>query len=235
MSLQRPADLARVRLALSRSVHFRALGPVALDRLASLATLRNATSGEQLSADNQQLWIVVDGAVRLTANLACRRQVHAVIGRGSYFGLASALGYGAFPLQVDAACPTELAVVDGARLRSILQVHPRLWRYVAALAYSRLRLTLGLMEDNRMRPLAERIVRRLLGHALSYAILEGDKPELRMTQADLAGMVNAGRSRTNTALKKLASDGLICAGYRTIKLLDLPRLRELAGGPVEAF
>lgn len=233
--MQRRADFDRIRLALSRSVHFRALGPVALDRLAGLASLRRAVNGEHLPTDNQDLWIVVDGAVRLSARLGARRQVHAVLGPGSYFGLASALGYGAFTLQAHAAGPADLATVEGGRLRRILQVHPRLWRYVASLAYGRVRLTLSVMEDNRLRPLAERVVRRLLGHALSCAIGEDDEPELRMTQADLASMVDAGRTRINLALKKLSSDGLIRAGYRTITLLDMPRLRQLAGGPVEAF
>ena len=230
----RRADFDRIRLALTRSVHFKALNAVALDRLASLASLRHARRDERLPADNQHLWIVVDGSVRQTASLANRQQIHAVLGRGSYFALASALGYGSFPLQVRAAGPTDLALVDGTRLRAILNVYPRLWRYVAGLAYSRLRLTLGLMEDNRLRP-AERVARRLLGHASSYAIADEAKPELHMTQADLAGMVDAGRSRINVELRKLAADGLIRAGYRTITLLDLPRLRALAGGPIEAF
>ena len=233
--MQPRADFARIRLALARSVHFRALGPVALDRLAGLAALRHAQNGEQLAADHQQLWVVVDGAVRLTTRLENRQQVHAVLGRGSYFGLASALGYGAFTLQVHTAGQTQLAVMDGLRLRRILQSYPRLWRYVAGLAYGRLRLTLGVMAYNRLRPLTQRIVRRLLGYALSSAILEGESPQLRMTQADLAGMVDAGRTRINLALKKLSSEGLVRAGYRTITLLDMPRLRQLAGGPVEAF
>jgi CRP/FNR family transcriptional regulator len=233
--LQRRADFGRIRLALARSAHFKQLNAVALDRLAGLGRLRHARNGERLPADNQRLWIVVDGAVRLTARLAHRQKVHAVLGRGSYFGLAAALGEGAFPLDVHAAGPTDVAVIDGARLRGILQAHPSLWRYVAALAYGRLRLALGVMEDNRLRPLVERVIRRLLGHASSYAIVEGEQPELRMTQADLAGMVDAGRSRINVALGQLAADGLIRAGYRTITLLDLPRLRSLAGGEVEAF
>ena len=233
--MQRRADFDRIRLGLARSVHFRALGPVALDRLAGLAALCHAQNGERLAGDDQQLCVVVDGAVRLTTRVESRQQVHAVLGRGSYFGLASALGCGAFALQVHSAGPSELAVMDGVRLRRILQNYPRLWRYVAGLAYARLRLTVGMMADNRLRPLTQRIVRRLLGHALSFAILEGETPQLRMTQTDLAGMVDAGRTRINCALKKLSADGLISAGYRTITLLDLPRLRHLAGGPVEAF
>jgi len=233
--LQRRADFDRVRVALARSAHFRTLNPVALDRLAGLASLRHVQNGEQLPADNQHLWIVVEGAVRLTARLANRQQIHAVLGSGSYFGLASAVGYGSFPLLARAAGPTDLAVVEGARLRAILKVYPSLWRYVAGLAYARLRLTLGLMEDNRLRPLAQRIARRLLAHASSSAIPDGIEPQLHMTQADLAGMVDSGRSRINAELRKLADAGLIRPGYRTIALLDLPRLRALAGGEVEAF
>jgi CRP-like cAMP-binding protein len=99
----------------------------------------------------------------------------------------------------------------------------------------RLKLALGIMEDNRLLPLAERIARRLLGHAASSEHADGAQPTLRMTQADLAKMMDAGRSRTNTALKRMESQGLIGTGYRTITLVDLPALRKLAGREVDAF
>ena len=235
--MPRRADFIRIRVALAHSAHFSGLTPRALDRLADLAQLRHATHDERLPADNPDLWIVVDGAVRLAARLpqGGREHVHAVLGRGSYFGLARALGHGSFPLDARAIGPTDLALVGGERLREALKLHPGLWRYVAGLAFGRLRLALGLIQDNRLRPLAERIIRRLLGHAASRLFSDDARLELRMTQSDLGRMVDAGRSRVNVAIKKLESDGLILQGYRTITLLDLPRLRELANGPVEAF
>jgi CRP-like cAMP-binding protein len=99
----------------------------------------------------------------------------------------------------------------------------------------RLRVAIGIIEDNQVVPLAPRIARRLLAHALSSELPEGAQPTLRMTQADLARMLDTGRSRLNTALKRMQSQGLLRTGYRTTTLLDLERLRALAGGDVAAF
>jgi len=57
---------------------------------------------------------------------------------------------------------------------------------------------------------------------------------VRMTQADLALMLAASRSRTNAALKQLESHGLVRAGYRGITILDLAGLHKLAGPGVYA-
>jgi Mn-dependent DtxR family transcriptional regulator len=56
-----------------------------------------------------------------------------------------------------------------------------------------------------------------------------------MTQGDLARMLGTSRSRTNAELRRLESAGLIRSGYRSITLLDVPRLRELAGDDLRGF
>ena len=56
-----------------------------------------------------------------------------------------------------------------------------------------------------------------------------------MTQGDLARMLGTSRSRTNSELRRLESEGLIRSGYRSITLLDLPRLRELGGKDLKGF
>jgi hypothetical protein len=48
-------------------------------------------------------------------------------------------------------------------------------------------------------------------------------------------MVDVARSRLNPVLKRMEADGLVKAGYRTITILDLARLRALAGTGVVAF
>jgi CRP/FNR family transcriptional regulator, cyclic AMP receptor protein len=236
----RPADLARIRVALTRSTHFGPLAPAVLDRMAHMADVRHARNAERIeragTADDR-LWIVVDGAVRLSARPkeSGREYVHAVLGPGSFFGLASAVGHGPFTIEARAFGETCVAVIDGTRLRDALELHPRFWRYVSGMLSKRLRLALGVIEDNRVRPLPERVARRLLGHAMSSELAEGAQPVLRMTQADLARMVDVARSRLNPVLKKMEADGLLKAGYRGITLLDLGRLRALAGPGVLAF
>jgi CRP-like cAMP-binding protein len=77
--------------------------------------------------------------------------------------------------------------------------------------------------------------RRLLGHALSSDLRGLSEVPVRMTQADLALMLGAGRSRTNAALKTLERRGLIRVGYRGITIIDLPGLRVLAGPETYAY
>jgi len=82
--------------------------------------------------------------------------------------------------------------------------------------------------------LRERLVRRLL--VLHPAIEPGSgEAVLPMTQADLARMLGTSRSRANAELRRLESEGLVRSGYRGITLLDVPRLRELAGNDLKSF
>ena len=72
--------------------------------------------------------------------------------------------------------------------------------------------------------------------AASASDISGDKRiELRVTQTDLARMLGASRSKVNAELKRLERDDLIKVGYRTITLVDVARLHELAGPDVFAF
>jgi len=238
--MQRRGEYERIRLALARSAHFGGLAPVLLDRLATLATLRHVRHGERIGrADtvDQGLWIVVSGAVRISTRPHAGRSevVHAVLGDGSYFGLANAVGHGPYTYEARAFGPTDVAVVDGRTLAPLLEEHPRLWRIVSKMLSQRLKLVLSVIEDNRLLPLPERIARRLLSGAASSDLPEGAQPTLRMTQNDLARMLDAGRSRTNTALKKMEAAGLVRAGYRTLTLLDVAALRRLGGGDIPAF
>ncbi|HEV3008905.1 MAG TPA: helix-turn-helix domain-containing protein, partial [Burkholderiales bacterium] len=130
---------------------------------------------------------------------------------------------------------TDLAAFPGAALLAMLDERPRLWRHVSGLLSRRLRLALLTLRDNSVAPLPERIARRLLGHALSSDLRGLTQVPVRMTQADLALMLGASRSRTNAAITILEGSGLIRAGYRGITILDLPGLRRLAGRGIYAY
>jgi hypothetical protein len=123
--MQRRGEYERIRLALSRSAHFGSLAPATIDRLAEIGSLRHARHAERLGrADtvDENLWIVVSGAVRIsTRPHAGRREcVHAVLGDGSYFGLANAVGHGPFTFDARAFGASDVAVIDGKRLAPVL-------------------------------------------------------------------------------------------------------------------
>jgi CRP/FNR family transcriptional regulator, cyclic AMP receptor protein len=232
-------DFRRIRSALATSTHFQELDGADLDRLAQLGRLqrlRHAERASRVGELDDQLWIVLSGAVRVSSRApGSKEYVYAVLGPGSYFGLATAVRRAAFTADAHAFGATDLAVFQSDALLAMLDEHPRLWRHVSTLLSRRLRLALLVLRDNSVAPLPERIARRLLGHALSVDLRGLMQVPVRMTQADLALMLGASRSRTNAALKTLQTRGLVRAGYRGITITDLPGLRRLAGPGIHAF
>jgi len=238
-AMLRRREFGRIRSTLAASSHFHELPGADLDRLAQLGRLqrlRHAEHAARAGHRDDQLWIVLSGAVRLSSQApGTREYVYAVLGPGSYFGLATAVRHAAFTADAHAFGATDLAAFSGAEILAMLDERPRLWRHVSGLLARRLRLALLALRDNSVAPLPERIARRLLGHALSTDLRGMTQVEVRMTQADLARMLGAGRSRTNAALKILEGRGLIKAGYRSLEILDLPALRALAGPGIHAY
>ena len=231
------SDSARIRLVLARSAHFGKLPPRLLDRLASISRLYHARDGEALdtSQHGHHLFIVISGAVRISTHPAPSNGecIHAVMGRGTYFGLASAIGAASNAYSARAVGPTDLAIVDGNRLAAALDQNPRLWRRVSGLLAHRLKLVVDSIADNATLAFPERVARCLLSHATSIELNERAQPTVLMTQADLAHIVGIARSKVNLALKRLELHGLLRTGYGKVTLLDLPALRKLAGREVE--
>ena len=232
----RPRESAAIRRTLENSVYFRDVAARDLDRLAQLARprrLHNAERVEHAGGYDTHLWIILSGAVRISTSTAKGGEhVYAVLGPGNYFGLATVIGKGVGTIDARAFGATELAWIDGAALMRLLDDRPPLWRHFGALLSDRLMIALRLLRDNTASPLPERLVRRLL---VLIPAIEAAEPVLPMTQADLARMLGTSRSRANAELRRLESDGLVRSGYRGITLLDLPRLRTLAGKDLKAF
>jgi CRP/FNR family cyclic AMP-dependent transcriptional regulator len=228
-----------IRHTLEQSEHFRDLAARDLERLAELARLRRVRNQERIEnvgGYDAHLWVILSGAVRISAKAQDKADhVYAVLGPGNYFGLAAVIGKGVGIFDARAFGATELAWIDGEALLKLLEDRPQLWRHFATLLSRRLSVALALLRDNTVCPLPERLVRRLL--VLSPAIAPDTSGEraLPMTQGDLARMLGTSRSRANAELRRLESEGVIRSGYRSVTLLDLPRLRELAGKDPRVF
>jgi len=237
--MERRPEFLRIRAALAASIHFRGLASGDLDSLAALGRvreLRDRRLAVRRGSRQEGLWIIMSGCLRLsTVSSRGREFVYAMLGPGSYYGLGSMLLNRGTPTDVHAVGATAVAVLEYRKLIALLDERPRLWRHVAALLNTRLTIAMEILRDITSGPLRQRVVRRLLGQAMSNGYdVAGTQPiNMRITQADLGHMLGTGRSRVNGTLKRLEKDGMLKIGYRTISLLDLARLRAVAGP--EAF
>jgi CRP/FNR family transcriptional regulator, cyclic AMP receptor protein len=234
-------EFARIRALLEKSLHFRDLRSAELDAIAALGRLRRLGDAEVAGAagrPHEELWIVLQGGLRLSTVTADGDEfVYAVLGPGSFYGLAHVIGSSNAIVETRAFGPTELAAIEGGPFLAMLDANPRLWRHVVGLLLRRLTLAMSVIRDFGVAPLDQRIVRRLLGQAMGGGadIIGAGRIEVRVNQSDLGRMLGSSRSRINAELKRMESDGLLELGYRSITLLDLPRLRQIAGPEVFAF
>ena len=110
--LRRP-EFGRIRSALAASSHFQSLDGSDLDRLAQLGRLHHLRHGERAArngAYEDRFYLILSGAVRVSSQMPGAKEfVFAVLGPGSYFGLATA-GTAAFTADARAFGPTDLAV-----------------------------------------------------------------------------------------------------------------------------
>src|SRR5262245_53870329 len=239
--MQQRAEPAKVRAMLDRSLHFRELAPAQREELAALCRMRKLRDGELAGRATQppeEMWIVLEGGLRLsTVTDGGEEFIYAVLGPGSFYGLGNAIGVLNTLTDARAFGATELAIIDGPAFVAMLDRDPRLWHHVARLLVRRLSLAMSVIRDCSAAPLDQRITRRLLGQAMGGgADVTGSAPiELRVNQSDLGRMLGSSRSRVNAELKRMEGEGLVEVGYRNITLVDLVRLRDIAGPEVFAF
>jgi CRP-like cAMP-binding protein len=115
--------------------------------------------------------------------------------------------------------------VPQAPLLALLQAEPAWWQPLARLLTQKLRLLLGVLEDQALCAPAERLARRLATMAQGYgAWQDRSQRVLQVSQSQLAQMLSLSRQTVNQTLKALETEGLIRCGRGTIEVLDVARL-----------
>lgn len=225
-----PPDFRRIRLVLGRSPHFNTLPGGILDRLARLGRIERYKGGELIHAGWQpadKAWLVLTGGLRV-AQLGKNGSAVtiAVIGEGSYYSAGSLLKGEVVESEAHAIGRTAAAAVDMGRVERDFAGDKLVERHIRQLVYRRLRATIDLYRDAVAVPLPQRLARRLLGQALAAGHAE---VELPISQADLAEMLGASRSKVNAELRRIERTGAVRLGYRKISVTDMTRLTAAAG------
>jgi CRP/FNR family cyclic AMP-dependent transcriptional regulator len=193
------------------------LSPAELEPLARAATIRRAVRGEHIFEVGEAadaIYVVVSGQLKdATYSDDGAEITHSIWEPGQFFG---EVGFFARSrrrvMAMHALEPSTLVVLGREPLTAFLARHPavslKLLEYVATTSQWQTGMYLSLAR----RPLADRVVLRLLDLAEASGTIDADVAVTpRLSQSTLASMVGASRENVNRALAVLAGEGSVLA------------------------
>jgi CRP-like cAMP-binding protein len=228
-------DAGDIGAGLSRSYLFEGLTAAEIEPMAVVSRKRRVVRGEYVfhaGDPAEELWVVVAGEVKdSVSDLDGNEVVHFVHGPGMTFGEPGFFAQDRVRIvDVIAVMPTTLIRLDRRDLVSFMERHPILKdRALEALA-SNSRFQANLITSLLTRPLAERLLLRLLELIdSSPERRSGEAVTPRITQSTLAAMIGVSRENVNRALAALALDGSVRMEDGRYVLVDEERLRRDVG------
>lgn len=180
-----------------------------------------------------ECYVLCQGAVRLVQQPLGerRRQVVSLLRRPALFGETSLFMDQVHWVSAETLTPVQLAILPREPFLDYLQLHPvvmirlleKLAHEVKEMHARLLRMTYAGAEER----LAEVLVR--LGEEFGQPIKRGVEIELELMRAELGEFAGLTAETTIRLLGRWVEQGLIELTGRRIRLLDLERLRWLAG------
>lgn len=216
------------RAALQQGPWFRALPAQAQAAMLTQATLHAVAAGQPLGRHGiaRNDWFAVTrGSVRLSAVFVSGKAFTlSFMGPGEWFGELSAADD--MPNLVEAVAQTDCSVlvIRSASMKRLVSQHPTLLQALLRMSYARLAELERVMEELQTLPLAARLARKIVW----LMQRQNGASHLRLSQDEWADLVVASRSRVNLVLRSMEREGVLRLERRSLCVLSLPRLRELA-------
>jgi len=203
----------------------------ALEASMSPATLRRGEILFNEGDDGDQLYVVIDGKVKLgKTSLDGRENLLAILGPGQMFGELSFFDPGPRSATATAVTDVELKSLGHATLSPVLSAHPDVAHALLNQLAGRLRRTNEVVGDLVFSDVPGRVAKALLDLASRFGRRADDGVHVNhdLTQEELAQLVGASRETVNKALADFASRGWLRLEPRSVVILDLERLQRRA-------
>lgn len=230
MSSSSPTPAQRRILASGR--WFSGLPSSFQDALCDDARVVTLHAGEllfQRGDENDGLYGLLDGAIRFGAvSVAGRESVVGLAERPQWFGEVALLDGGPRTHHAWAESAATLVHAPLPAIDEWLAQHPAHWRHIGQLAVHKLRVAFSLIEDARLHPPRDRLIRCLVSLASGYGQREGSMPRtLRVSQERLGSMLSLSRQTVNALLRDLEREEVLVRVRGGLRIPDLERLLEL--------
>lgn len=130
--------------------------------------------------------------------------------------------------NVETAQDSTLLLLPFGPLNKWLDEHPRYWKHFALLLTQKLRLTFMALDELVKVPVEVRLARRLVMMSVGLNP-DNTRDVIEVQQEQLAQMMGISRTSIHAILRELRTQGILELTYGRIRILDLVRLKEVAG------
>ena len=217
---------------LRRAPLFQALdddGAAALQAGVTIVELARAERLFEEGASGNQLYVVLEGKIKLTRAAADGREnLLSVVGPGEMFGELSLFDPRPRTASAIAVTDSRLGALAHDDLRNWLTGRPDVALHLLQALAQRLRRANDVMADLVFTDVPGRVAKALLDLADRFGAVrdEGLQVNHDLTQEELAQLVGASRETVNKALADFAARGWLQLSAKSVLLIEPDRLRK---------
>ncbi len=221
-----------MRRILAASQLFSGLDERSLDQIAGAATLRKVARQEMIFMEGdtaEALFIVGKGKVKIfKISPEGKEQILMIASPGDSFAEAALFGGNKYPASAQALEESDIAMISREQFVKVLGEDPDLAVNLIARLSALLRKLAALVEELSLADVTTRLAHHLLSRTGS-----ADSPNLKITLTEkktvLASMIGTIPETLSRSLAKLQREKVIEVDGPQVLVLDIKRLRELAG------
>ncbi len=202
------------------------LGPADIEIIRSAGEIVSKYPGTHLFKEGSTAsaaFLVESGEVELYRGTGGARRVVARVGSGSVLGDIAMFGDTPYVSSAKAVGPVRAFKFERSRLLPELHKHPAIClRWLVA--------GLRQLEETQRRVLSL-MHKTVLAQVADLLVDESARrSEVALSQATIAALLGVSRQSVNEALRRLRESGAVSTGYRSIRILDVEKLRSIAAG-----
>jgi CRP/FNR family transcriptional regulator len=205
---------------------FRGLSEREQREIGQITTERQFQKGQLIFTpgdENHNLYVIHKGKVKLSRlSESGKEQILRIAGPGDFFGELALFSRLPASTQAQAMDDLVMCVIDGERLKGLLEKYPHIALKVMEELSARLETAENMIESLALHSVDQRIAQALLQYG-------ADQFELPISKGDLAASLGMTQETLSRKLSAWQVQGLIRqTGQRGIEILDRESLKELA-------
>ena len=207
--------------------YFQNLSEDLLQKISQIAVLMEASKGKLLFTKDSKatgFYILTEGKLKLYTSepISGKEQIVKIVEPITLFGEAASLSGENFPVNVEALEDSKIVYIDRNKLLTLAEKYPEICKQIALTLAERLYHMVNLVETLIIGGAVPRVAKYLLQNQ-KEAVVEDFKTTL---VANILGLTPEAVSR---ALNTLKMRGIIKKDKKRISILDMEKLKTLAG------